>query len=287
MDKAAEIQKCGYVSQCMASPASYRDHLTRNRYGTASQKEAAAYAQRMLEEARAKDVEAHEKNLPGLELNKRIRAEVIATMKAVGVPDRYAVPNPSSRSMYSRTKTVDAGYLADIAKFVVIGDGFDTATMTYNRLKAEYDKYSADAEKEAERIAAQEKQEADRKLEQRKADKELVAIITRYSLPLEAEWEDVLEALRPKDQRLDLAVAMTLTRGDWSDGFYRVSSALTRFKIENDEDKDIAADVVSCMGSEDGRVFRDTTWNYGRLFSEAKDQQLAADVQAAMSHARD
>jgi hypothetical protein len=95
--------------------------------------------------------------------------------------------------------------------------------------------------------------------------------------------DDVLEALRGKDQRLDLAVAMMQTRGNWSYGFYRVSDALGRFKIDSDTDKDIANEIVGCMNDDDGRVFRDCAWSYDRLFAEAEDKQLSVDIQMAAS----
>jgi len=38
---------------------------------------------------------------------------------------------------------------------------------------------------------------------------------------------------------------------------------------------------------EDGRVFRDTTWNYTRLFDSVEDKQLVADVHKAMQMAGD
>ncbi|MNV78716.1 hypothetical protein D3C71_1722230 [compost metagenome] len=117
---------------------------------------------------------------------------------------------------------------------------------------------------------------------------ELAAVLLRYELPLESSWSDVLDSLCEKDQRLDLAVAMQRTRGDWSEGPYRVKNALDRFQIETTEDKDIANDVLSCLDDfEDGRVFRDTNWNYGRLFASVKDETLSADVQKALQHSGD
>jgi hypothetical protein len=76
---------------------------------------------------------------------------------------------------------------------------------------------------------------------------------------------------------------MMQTRGNWSYGFYRVSDALGRFKIDSDTDKDIANEIVGCMNDDDGRVFRDCAWSYDRLFAEAEDKQLSVDIQMAAS----
>ena len=113
------------------------------------------------------------------------------------------------------------------------------------------------------------------------------SMLLRHELPIESSWDDVLEHLRKKDQRLDLAVAMEQTRGDWSDGPYRVRNALDRFQIHIDEDKAIATDVASCLYDfEDGRVFRDTTWSYSALYESVADKQLVSDCQTAMNHSR-
>jgi hypothetical protein len=282
IQKAAEIERCGYVSQCRSDPKHYADRIP-SYHRKPSSKAIAEFAQRQLEEARRKDVAAHEKNVIGLARNQALRDQVTALMKAIGIPERYSVPKPNRRPMYS-SKTImdDAGYVRDLKKYLVVDDCFDTATANYNKLKADYDRFAAEAEKEEAQTKVAAEREAEAKKAQRLADKELVTIIGRYGLPIEAEWPDVLEALRTRDQRLDLAVAMSRTRGDWSEGFYRVRQALERFKIETDEDKNIAACICGCMTNDDGRIFRDTEWSYGRLFEEANDKQLAADIQTAM-----
>lgn len=74
---------------------------------------------------------------------------------------------------------------------------------------------------------------------------------------------------------------------------YRTPSARTvashaLAQLEAARAKDIATDVLSCLEDFcDGRVFRDTTWCYSRLFESAADQQLSADVQQALRRAGD
>lgn len=280
------VELCNAIGKCMASPSSYASSLSS--YQAGKPRAVASHALRMLEEARARDVATHEKNLPAIEANKAVRARIEALMTEVGMPASYTERDTKSRARYPKTIRHDAGYLGDLRRHCRTDDSFDHATATYERLKKEYDAYAARAEEEAKQADAKATREAEALLEKRKADMELAAILLRYELPLEFTWSDVLETLCAKDQRLDLAVAMQHTRGDWSEGAYRVSNALGRFKIETTEDKDIANDLLSCLEDfEDGRVFRDTTWCYSRLFAEAADQQLSADVQKAMSRAGD
>ena len=164
-------------------------------------------------------------------------------------------------------------------------DGFALATSTYERLLKEYQAYAERAKAEAATASEKAQRERDAELAKRKANMELASMLLRYELPIESDWSDVIEHLCSKEQRLDLAVAMQHTRNDWSDGPYRVSNALGRFKIETTEDKDIASDVASCLYDfEDGRVFRDTTWSYKALFASIADQQLVSDCRKALEH---
>lgn len=280
------VEPCGAVCKCMSSPSSYASSLSS--YQSDKPRAVAAHALRQLEEARARDVATHEKNLPAIETNKAVRARIEALMAEIGMPTSYSERDTKSRARYPKTIRNDAGYLGDLRRHCPTTDGFESATSTYERLKKDYDAYAMRAEEEAKQADAKKAREAEALVEKRKADMELAAVLLRYELPLESSWSDVLDALCEKDQRLDLAVAMQCTRGDWSEGPYRVKNALDRFQIETTEDKDIANDVLSCLDNfEDGRVFRDTNWNYSRLFASAKDEVLSADVQKALQHSGD
>ena len=89
--------------------------------------------------------------------------------------------------------------------------------------------------------------------------------------------DDFIDKAREADKYLDLASAMEATRGDWSDGFYRVRNSLNRFNVETPTDAEIVADVESCMDADDGRVFRDTDWNYNRLYGMV-DNDLMREI---------
>lgn len=280
--KIMKVEPCGQVSKCMASPSSYMNQLTG--YGEKTIARAAALGLRELEAARARDVALHEANLPAIENNKLIAAQIVALNEAIGMPKRWSERDRNSRARFPKTIGYDAGYLTDIRREVKTDDGFDYQTTTYERMKVEYDKYAESGKAEAEQLQRKRDAAKNAEIEKRKADMELAAMLLRYSLPIESSWSDVLEHLCGKDQRIDLAIAMQQTRGDWSDGPYQVSGALSRFAITNDEEKDIAANVASQLYDfEDGRCFRDCAWNYTMLFASVADSQLAADAQTAAS----
>lgn len=284
--KIMPVEQCGQVGKCMASPQSYSSRI--NSYGTKTTAMIARRAMSELEAARDIDIAIHEKNLPALENNKVVAAQIIALNEAVGMPKRWSERDRNSRSRYPKTIGHDAGYLTDIAREIKVDDGFALATQQFERMLKEYQAYAEQGQREAQAAERQAERDKQALIEKRKADIELAAILLRYELPIESSWSDVLENLRGRHQRLDLAVAMSQTRGDWSEGPYRVRDAMDRFTIRDNEDKDIANDVLGCMDDfEDGRVFRDTAWSYDRLFASVEDKQLVADVQRAMQLAGD
>lgn len=288
MDAALKImplEQCGAVGKCMASPQSYESGMSSYRKPSIDQ--VAAKAMRELEAARTVDLATHERNAAAIANNAAVRAYVESVMDGIGMPRSWSQKDTKSRSRYPKSFSTPAGYLTDLVRECRTDDGFSSATSTYNMLLARYTEYAATATAQAEKDRAAAERAAAEKLAKRRADMELVTIIQRYGLPIDSEWSDVLEELRGRDQRLDLAVAMEDVRGDWNDGCGAVESALGRFTIRDNEDKNIANDVLGCTHDfEDGRVFRDTTWSYSALYASVADQVLAADVQTAHSHAR-
>lgn len=287
--KIRPIELCGAVGKCQSSPSGYASALE-SRYSSRppSADRVAQYALQQLEAARAADVALHEKNIPLLQHNIAIAQRVHALMREIGMPESFTERDVHSRARYPKSLKRTAGWLADLARECRTDDSFAQATRTYEDLKRRYAEYADRAAREAADAAQATERQRQQELEKRKADMELAAILLRYQLPIESTWSDVLEHLRGKDQRVDLAVAMEQTRGDWSDGPYRVSDALHRFAIRTDEDKAIAACVVGCLSEfDDGRVFRDTSWSYDKLFASVEDRQLVADVQAAMQRTGD
>lgn len=285
LGKIIPVARCDAVEKCLSSPKHYASKMNSG-YRTTTNKQIATEALRRLEEARKADVDTHAANEQALATNAVIRNRIISLMEEIGMPKTYRVQDKKSRSRYVKWMTLDAGYLADLKREVPVSDGFDLATSRYNALLAEYEKFAGEAEKEHEQAKQASERAAEAERNARIANIELAKIIIRWGLPEHSTWSDVLDELRKKDQRLDLAVAMQQTRGDWTEGFWRVSDAIDRFKIYTDQDKEIANDILGCLKSEcgDGRIFRDTTWNYGRLFAEAADKQLSADVQSAYGH---
>lgn len=282
-----KLEICANTGRCMAHPKSYESYAKGSSWFQPSQKQIAEYALKALEAAWKADIEIHERNIPIIKANEEARQEIISLMDKLGVPPFYYETPRNSRARFPKKTKVDAGYLGDIQRNFPIDDGFARATQTYERLKVLYLEYAADAEKKEELSKREAEAAKNAKLDQRRKDIQLAKILIRYDLSEDSSWDDILERLREKNQRIDLAVAMLKTRGDWSEGFYRVASALQRFVVANEEDALIKADILSCFNCDDGRVFRDTTWNYDRLFASVPDSQLVEDVKVALSYIKD
>lgn len=284
--KIQQLEKVGHVGGCQINPAGYASYMDSS-WSKPTPEKVAAHALTKLEEARQKDVAAHELNIPRMAANKVIHDRIVFLMKEVGMPDSWSETDRKSRARFPKKIQHSAGYVTDLLREVKTNDGFEYATSSYERLKKSYEEYAEQAKRQAEvdRTKAQREREAEEA--KRREDMELAAILLRYGLDVMSSWSDVLEALRAKDKYLDLAIAGQRTRGDWSEGPWQVRNALDRFTIEDDTDKDIVVDLSDCLADfEDGRVFRDTTWNYDRLFGLVKDEQLLKDTQLANEKSR-
>lgn len=236
-------------------------------------------------DAKKKEVdEAHEKNLSAIENNKALRKKVELMMHAIGIPDSWSERDWKSRARTPKYIKHTAGYLSDIQRCCPVDDGYESACVAYKRFQERVEKYIKD--NEAADIQAQRAQEA--KGREEKRERIRAALVVKLGLPYDSPAEDALEHLLSKNKLLNLAHAMQKTRGDWNEGAYRVENAL--FSPENDTEKAINADVASYLEDfEDGRVFRDCTWNYNRIFSliAETDPELVSDYQQACEAAED
>jgi hypothetical protein len=273
------VTPCTHMRSLRRGIANYERSVSGFRGGL---KWAVSRYENALADAWRKDQETHAANAPAITSNIANRDRLIAIMKAAGIPDSYRAPDPKSRAWPQKHKTYEAGYLGDLKRTFVVGDGFQEA----ERLHTEHTKLIAEAKAKAEQEDAAVQRQAEADKAKRRADLALAAIIIRHDLPPETDWPEALTALRKRNKYLDLAVAGLQTRGDWSEGFYRVEDAMGRFTIESDQDKDIVADLCGCLRGDrdDGRIFRDTKWSYDKLFELVTDEQLMADAKTCLAN---
>jgi hypothetical protein len=125
------------------------------------------------------------------------------------------------------------------------------------------------------------KEKAEKMLEEKKTElRECLKIALRYDLDETYGVGELLEELEDRCKYLSLGLAMLRCRNDWNDGC-SVDYALSRFKVETEQDQEIYDDVSEAIDNfnedRDGRYFRDTKWDYTEIFALA-DKQLFTDV---------
>lgn len=220
--------------------------------------------------------ETHKTNLAPIENNKLVKEKIAFVMGQIGMPTTYSKTYyKTNRSRTPTTETVRAGWFDDVQR-IAVSDGYETKIST---AKQAFESLKKKAAQEIEELRKQEQV----KEKEEKAKKEVLAkarLQVKYGLTEDSDWDEVSEALDKKDKYFMLARAMSDVRNDWNDGFGHVEWALSKFEVETEEDKEIEADIQSCLDSEedDGRIFRDTTYNYSVLYAKV-DEDLMKDYE--------
>lgn len=226
-----------------------------------------------LEEGWAKYLQAHEENIPALENNKHAVETIRKTMSNAGIESSYNTwEYKTSRSKDTTMVKHQASFESDLSRVFTLTDNFDE-TIFEKQLKR-IEEYKASGEELAKAFEDAKKAEEEKKTRA----KFLATLLVKYELEYDKDWEDLLDVVLNKDKYLCLAHGMLMNRGDWSDGYGYAESGLDGFTIESKQDKEIAKDVQENIDDweNDGRCFRDTTWNYDRIF-ELVDKELMKD----------
>lgn len=222
-----------------------------------------------------------ESNVAAIENNKKIVTKITQIMKDLGIPNNWSrsyYKTANSRKM--TTETNQAGYIGDLSRNVPTSDD------SLSKLRAVDDVVSA-AVRYAETLKQKIRAEQQEKDKAEKAKKEVVAkarLQLKYGLTEFSDWDEVLEALDSKDKYFALARAGEETRGYWGEGFGKVEYALSKFEVVTEEDKEIEKEYSEILEQhangdcEDGRVFRDTTYNYSVLYAKV-DEALMKDYE--------
>ncbi len=219
------------------------------------------------------DLEIIKENEKAAANNAEIYNTLCSIFKNLGFRDtELRLPSPRAYKKVSCT----AGWLESI-KSIRTSTGAAQVHEYYKTMMARI----AEQKKkdEQERVAKQRQIEAEEK------KKELL----KYIVTLEAKYGDTFSSayaakqfLLAKDKYLRLAYYLEKNRGDWSDGADYARTGLREFPIETDTDRQIhdeIADIISDF--EDGRSFRDCTWNYSVLYGMA-DETIRTEFQKLM-----
>jgi hypothetical protein len=220
----------------------------------------------------------HDSNVEKIKVNKEIKNKITDIMDAIGIPNSYRHGYfKTTRSRNKTWETKKAGYIEDLDKHV----------KTYNQKVPEFKEIIKEIEVQREKCLREIREvESKKEKEKREAQKiQEIALLRAKYTPKNAMadlWE-IREALLAKCKYLRLAYWLEKNRGDWNDGYSYAETGLNSFKVENDTDKKIYANISECIESGidgvDGRVFRDTEWNYTRIRSLCENDDLISDVE--------
>ncbi|AGS80995.1 hypothetical protein [Caulobacter phage Cr30] len=218
------------------------------------------------------------KNLKIISHNQKVIQHVKAFMTAIGFPASYSWRDPNSRARNPKVQSKNAGYLEDINRNIKTTDfSYDSIVKNIESRKKAITAY---VEQERKRIAEEAKIKADAE-KQNKKELFVSTMKVKYKLPFDTHERDIFEKILSSNKYLRLAHYLQANRLDWSDGYDLAETGLDGFEVVTKEDHDICIDIQECLNSAengiDGRVFRDTTWNYDRIFRLVHDQELLED----------
>lgn len=245
----------------------------------------------LLDVMEKEDQEALIYNERAREHNEAVRDDILAQMDALGF-ERKVWRTKSSRS--------NKRYFLCALWVEAITAAFDELPFTravvnphvkqhmvnwYAEQRRELD----EEEKKEELTRERERQNAEFE-EKRRRDEAMTAVLAaKYGLDVLSSPDDVISRIVACDPLLALSHEMHLMRMSWSDWgpkIKRIRNALS-FLPDEYPGLDVSAvrdDIMDCIESDtfDGRIFRDTTWNYSALNNvvAAHKPELYADYDA-------
>lgn len=195
--------------------------------------------------------------------------------KIVRVITETGIPRHVRKTIRRQTKMVDADWYT--ALYETMPKVVYNSQAVQQRI-ADIERRITEHQKAVAELAAKQKRDAEAEAVRNKLIRTTAVLAAKYGFDTMTSPNQLMQLLLGKNKYLDLAYAMECTRGDWSQGFYRVENALGDFKIDTDQDKEIYKDVSECLTGDDrdGRIFRDTEWNYSKIY-ELVDPELLKD----------
>jgi hypothetical protein len=223
-------------------------------------------AQKVADSLYAADKETRQQNVAILQNNQEIKDALIILMENLGFSKRKRTRRTPRGKMVEEVSDwcahlyqIPTSHTSDIDR--IYKEWCDRIQRRRDEITAEQDKRK-------------------RESEERDRENKKIRLLVEIGLKHGQTFNTVCDAIHyiaERDKYLKLALAMQRTRGDWSDGFYRVEYALDGFAMDTDDDKEIFREISSFLSGEerDGRCFRDCKWSYDVLFRKGNPDLLA------------
>lgn len=240
----------------------------------------------LVDQMETEDLDTSTRNAESMKVIVDTRDGLIAWFKSTSFPTRIWSHIDLKEEKRTRDrKQVDAHWLVGIKEAFneLVPHGQFTVDEKYIRLK--YDEMRKEIVRLEERYQSH-RRELEQMHNQEKEEKKKLFLVfelaTKYNLlPAdEVSPYDIESHILSQDKYLNLAWSMEQTRGDWSEGFWRVEDALKNFEITTPLDSVIYNELSEIMSSDemDGRVFRDTTHDYDFIYQLVENKELEVDL---------
>ena len=207
--------------------------------------------------------------------NKRIVDYLVDSIRNAGIPSRVEVIVSGPRAQRVKREFQDAPWMS-LGRQVKTRDTWEQSEQWYKdfllRVKKWQDEIDAKARAE-EQAKAQDKARIE-------SESKRIALCLKYGFdPVKTDESDLRDLLLDKNKYLRLAYYLERNRGDWSEGPDFAESGLSGFTIETPDDQLIYDDIQNHITNwdGDGRIFRDCTWNYSRIYSEFVPAEILND----------
>lgn len=253
----------------------YARNTNRYSYTEPSLSEKAAAMKRHIEELYAAARSKHEANIPAMENNRVVAERVSLIMQNIGMPSQYSKRIWSGGRVRGKYvwETREAGWHEDVRMNLPTSDGFSGLDSQYKAQIRSVDEILEKAKREEE---AKER-DRQKELAAQEAEKVRAVLVVKYGLDYASGYDALLDAVLEKNKYLRLAHFLQENRNDWNEGYSYAEAGLNGFSVETEQDQQIYDDIHGCIENwdGDGRVFRDTDWNYSVLFGLVPDELLS------------
>lgn len=226
--------------------------------------------------------ETYLKNQKIVEHNKLQFERVKLIMETLGVKTSFTCSYfKTSRSRKLTTERSVAKWPEEVRDAIPMSCGWEEQLRKFDEKRKQIESFGLHHIKEnEERLRKEAVEKAQTEKEQRKI-KTLAMLATKYEEDLDASVDDLLSQIISECKYLYLAHYLELNRGDWTDGYDYAEIGLSGFNVESEQDQEIYDDIYECIesgndGDIDGRIFRDTKWNYSVLYGMV-DEKLMED----------
>ena len=224
-------------------------------------------AQKAFDKMHAECKRVAEKNKPIIEHNQKVFNAAVQFLQSLGLQKtEHYYKTSRSKTQSDR----EAPWLSSLKAHMALSDArWKSIQGSYCSLKDEVSRWA----KKLHEDNVKQKREEEKNKDVMARQRALGVLAVKYDCESFASEHDIMDHILGGNKYLRLAHYLQLNRGDWSDGHSYAETGLQGFEATTSVDHEIVDEISGFIADwdGDGRVFRDCTWNYGKLFEMARE----------------